>query len=118
MRYFICEDRVELYNYLVPKTMNNKKTPANFATTSALSALNAIVAVTALTGIASSITPTVKAETANDLSYNAETQMAQQGSMTNLWTNTNGTSQTSSYTYRGQYAPGPDDNNGYSDSDN
>ena len=98
--------------------MNNKKTPANFATTSALSALNAIVAVTALTGIASSITPKVQAEMNNDLTYNAETQMAQQGSMPNLWTNTSGTSQTSSYTYKGQYAPGPDDNNGYTDSDN
>ena len=54
--------------------MNNKKTPANFATTSALSALNAIVAVTALTGIASSITSKAQALDNTQATYNAETQ--------------------------------------------
>lgn len=98
--------------------MNNKKTPSDFATNSALSALNAIVALTALTGIASSMTPKVNAKENNDLTYNAETQMAQQGSVTNLWTNTSGTSQTSSYTYHGQYSPQVDDSNRYSDEDN
>jgi hypothetical protein len=54
--------------------MNNKKTPANFATTSALSAVNAIVAVTALTGIASSITSKAQASDNTQATYNAETQ--------------------------------------------
>jgi len=54
--------------------MNNKKTPANFATTSALSAVNAIVAVTALTGIASSMTSKAQASDNTQPTYNAETQ--------------------------------------------
>ena len=74
MRYFICEDQVQSYNYLIPKTMNNKKTPANFATTSALSAVNAIVAVTALTGIASSMASKAQASDNTQATYNTETQ--------------------------------------------
>ena len=54
--------------------MNNKKTPANFATTSALSAVNAIVAVAALTGIASSMTSKAQASDNTQPTYNAETQ--------------------------------------------
>jgi hypothetical protein len=54
--------------------MNNKKTPANFATTSALSALNAIVAVTALTGIASSMASKAQASDSNQAGYNMESQ--------------------------------------------
>ena len=54
--------------------MNNKKTPANFATTSALSAVNAIVAVTALTGIASSMAPKAQASDNTQATYNTETQ--------------------------------------------
>ena len=54
--------------------MNNKKTPANFATTSALSALNAIVAVTALTGIASSMISKAQATDQNQSGYNTESQ--------------------------------------------
>ena len=71
MGYFICEDRVELYNLLVPKPMNNKKTPANFAT---ISAVNAIVAVTALAGIASSLASKAQASDNTQATYNAETQ--------------------------------------------
>lgn len=54
--------------------MNNKKTPANFATTSALSAVNAIVAVTALTGIASSMASKAQASDNTQATYNTETQ--------------------------------------------
>ena len=54
--------------------MNNKKTPANFATTSALSAVNAIVAVTALTGIASSMASKAQASDNTQAAYNTETQ--------------------------------------------
>jgi hypothetical protein len=74
MGYFICEDRVEPYKQLVPKPMNNKKTPANFATTSALSAVNAIVAVTALTGIASNMISKAQAADNNKAGYSTESQ--------------------------------------------
>jgi len=74
MVYFICEDRVEPYNYQILKPMNNKKTPANFATTSALSAVNAIVAVAALTGIASSMISKAQATDQTQSGYNTESQ--------------------------------------------
>ncbi|NBX88597.1 MAG: hypothetical protein EBQ86_00670 [Betaproteobacteria bacterium] len=95
---------------------NNKKTPADFASTPAYNALQALVAATALTGLASNMIPKVSAATDNHFNYNAETQKAQLGSMTNLFTNTNGNVQTSSRGFGGYI--GNDDNNGYTDTDN
>lgn len=95
--------------------MNNKKTPADFATTPAYNALQALVAATALTGLASHMIPKAQAATDHQFNYNAETQKAQLGSMTNLFTNTSGNVQTSSRGFGGYI--GNDDNNGYTDTD-
>lgn len=95
--------------------MNTKKTPADFATTPAYNALQALVAATALTGLASNMIPKATAATDHQFNYNAETQKAQLGSMTNLYTNTSGNVQTSSRGLGGYI--GNDDNNGYTDSD-
>jgi hypothetical protein len=95
--------------------MNTKKTPVDFATTPAYNALQALVAATALTGLASNMIPKATAATDHQFNYNAETQKAQLGSMTNLYTNTSGNVQTSSRGIGGYI--GNDDNNGYTDSD-
>ena len=95
--------------------MNTKKTPVDFATTPATNALQALVAATALTGLASNMIPKATAATDHQFNYNAETQKAQLGSMTNLYTNTSGNVQTSSRGLGGYI--GNDDNNGYTDSD-
>jgi len=76
--------------------MNNKKTPANFATTSALSAVNAIVAVAALTGIASSMTSKAQASDNTQATYNTETQKSV--GVNGLEMTTYTTVQTGSYT--------------------
>jgi len=97
--------------------MNNKKTPADFATTSALTILNTIVAVTALSGFASNIIPKANAQQSDETVYNAEIQQSQNGSLTNAWTNTNGRVNTSCYSFRGQISPSTDDSDTYTDSD-
>lgn len=55
-------------------TMNNKKTPADFASTTALNAVNAVVAVTALAGMAANMTHTAHAADSVLASYNPVTQ--------------------------------------------
>jgi hypothetical protein len=95
--------------------MHTKKTPADFAANPSHNALQALVALTALAGIASNMVPKAQAADSHQFSYNAETQKAQLGSLTNLYTNTSGNVQTSS---RGSFGIiGNDDNNGYTDSD-
>jgi hypothetical protein len=97
--------------------MKNKKTPSDFATTSGLTILNTIVAVTALTGLTSNIIPKASAQQNDETVYNVETQKSQNGSITNLWTNTNGRVNTSCYSFPGQVSPSTDDSDTYSDSD-
>lgn len=92
-----------------------KKTPADFAATPAYNALQAVVALTALTGMASNMIPKAQAADSTQPSYNAESQKSQLGSLTNVYTSTNGNIQTSS---RGSFGIiSSDDNNGYTDSD-
>lgn len=113
--YFSVEQdgmRLNLCPY-PPPTM--KKTPADFAAAPAHNALQVVVALTALAGIASNMIPKAQAADASQATYSAETQKSQLGSLTNVYTSTNGNIQTSSRGYGGFISS--DDNNGYTDSD-
>jgi len=92
-----------------------KKTPADFAATPAHNALQVVVALTALAGMAGNMIPKAQAADSSQATYSAETQKTQLGSLTNVYTSTNGSIQTSS---RGSFnIYSTDDNNGYTDSD-
>lgn len=54
--------------------MNNKKTPADFASTTALNAVNAVVAVTALAGMAANLVPAAHAADDSQATYNPAVQ--------------------------------------------
>ena len=54
--------------------MNNKKTPADFASTPALKAVNALVAITALAGMATNMAPAAHAADDSKATYNPATQ--------------------------------------------
>lgn len=54
--------------------MNNKKTPADFASTPAHKAVNALVAITALAGMAANMAPAAHAADDSQATYNPATQ--------------------------------------------
>ena len=54
--------------------MNNKKTPADFASAPAHKAVNALVAITALAGMAANMVPDAHAADNSQATYNPATQ--------------------------------------------
>lgn len=94
--------------------MNNKKTPADFASTPAHKAVHAIVATVAIVGIANSMVIPSKAVSQDSASYDTAAQKLNQNDIQNGYTY--GNIQTSSRQGYGSYTYiGNDDNNSYTD---